>query len=87
MTNVKMKTVRFRMIRTEMWEPKCQVPAHMNEDEALEYATENYSDAMHDEYLHKNTYDQELEASVINLDVPVEEQYPQSLVHEVLTVN
>ena len=82
MTSIKMKTVRFRMIRTEMWEPECQVPAHMNEDEAMEYATENYSDSMHDEYMHKYTYDQETELSVIELDVPLDEQKDCSLVHE-----
>ena len=82
MTSIKMKTVRFRMIRTEMWEPECQVPAHMNEDEAMEYATENYSDPMYDEYLHKYTYDQETEFSVIELDVPLGEQKDRSLVHE-----
>ncbi len=82
MTSIKMKTVRFRMIRTEMWEPECQVPAHMNEDEAMEYATENYSDPMYDEYMHKYTYDQETELSVIELDVPLGEQKDCSLVHE-----
>ena len=60
------RTVRLMVTREEVWFPEYDVPAHMTDDEALDYIIEEASDYIFDEYLHKYTYDQDTHVSVMD---------------------
>ena len=59
------RTVKFMVTREEVWFPEYDVPAHMTDDEAVDYIKAEVSDYMFDEYLHKYTYDAETHVSVV----------------------
>ena len=60
------RTVKLMVTRQEVWFPEYDVPAHMTDDEALDYIIEEASDYIFDEYLHKYTYDQDTHVSVMD---------------------
>ena len=60
------RTVRLMVTREEVWFPEYDVPAHMTDDEALDYIKAEVSDYIFDEYLHKYTYDQDTHVSVMD---------------------
>ena len=60
------RTVKLMVTREEVWFPEYDVPAHMTDDEALEYIHAEAPDDVFDEYLNKYTYDQETHVSVVD---------------------
>lgn len=53
------RKIQLMVTRREEWYPVFEVPAHLDNDEAYEWVMEHFSDEVHDEYLHKYTYEQE----------------------------
>jgi hypothetical protein len=56
---MKTREVTFKVTRHEWWYPVYKVPAHLTNDEALEYVQDKQPDEMYDEYNNKHTYEQE----------------------------
>ena len=61
------KTVTFKVVREETWYPEYEVPAHLDDDEVLEYISNEAPDSVFDEMQHKSTLHTEVDIQ------PVEE--------------
>tara|TARA_R110000796_G_C14216222_1_gene393970 strand:- start:244 stop:453 length:210 start_codon:yes stop_codon:yes gene_type:complete len=61
----KTRSLHLMVSRTECWYPNVEVPAHLDDDEAIEWAMEHRSDEIYDEYLHKYTYDSDTMTQVV----------------------
>ena len=61
----KTRSLHLMVSRTECWYPKVEVPAKLDDDEALEWAMGHRSDEIYDEYLHKHTYDSDTMTQVV----------------------
>ena len=53
------RKIQLKVERHEWWYPVFEVPAHLDNDAAYEWVMKHFSDEVHDEYLHKYTYEQE----------------------------
>lgn len=72
------RTVKLMVTREEVWFPEFDVPAHMTDDEALEYIYAEAPDEVFDEYLNKYTYDQKLMVTRNGTHVSVVEKGPEA---------
>ena len=54
------RTVTFKIVRKETWYPEYEVPAHLDDDEALEYIHEHRPDQVLDEMCNKYTLETEI---------------------------
>lgn len=52
----KTRHLNLMVSRMECWYPNVDVPAHLDDEQALEWAMEHRSNEIYDEYLHKYTY-------------------------------
>ena len=59
------RMLHLRVSRTESWYPIVDVPAHLDDEQALEWAMEHCSDEIYDEYLHKYTYDSDTMTQIV----------------------
>lgn len=61
----KTRSLHLMVTRTECWYPNVDVPAHLDDDEALRWAMEHRSDEIYDEYLHKYSYDSDTTTQIV----------------------
>jgi len=61
----KTRTLRLMVSREETWYPEIEVPAQLDDDDALEWAMRHRSDEIYDECLNKRTYDSDTMTQVV----------------------
>ena len=59
------KTVTFKVVREETWYPEYEVPAHLDNDEVLEYIHNEVPDEVFDEMLNKYTLNTDLDVEIV----------------------
>mgnify|MGYP001447794955 CR=1 FL=1 len=59
------KTVTFKVVREETWYPEYEVPAHLDDDEVLEYIHHEVPDEVFDEMLNKYTLNTDLDVEIV----------------------
>ena len=60
-----MKTVKFQVVREEVWYPECEVPAHLEGDELIEYISNEAPASVFDEMCHKSSLDTDTYIQVV----------------------
>jgi len=63
---MKTRKVTFKVTRHECWYPEYEVPAHMTDDEALEYVQTERPEEVYDERNNKDTYDQDCWSELVD---------------------
>lgn len=61
----KTRSLHLIVSREECWYPKVEVPAHLDDYDALEWAREHLNHEIYNEYLHKHTYDSDTTTEVL----------------------
>ena len=59
------KTVTFKVVREETWYPEYEVPAHLDDDEVLEYIHNEVPDEVFDEMRNKYTLDTDVFVEIV----------------------
>jgi hypothetical protein len=59
------KTVTFKVVREETWYPEYEVPAHLDDDEVLEYISNEAPDSVFDEMRNKCTLDTDVFVEIV----------------------
>ena len=59
------KTVTFKVVREETWYPEYEVPAHLDDDEVLEYIHHEVPDEVFDEMLNKYTLNTDIDVEIV----------------------
>jgi len=59
------KTVTFKVVREETWYPEYEVPAHLDNDEVLEYIHNEVPDKVFDEMLNKYTLNTDIDVEIV----------------------
>jgi hypothetical protein len=59
------KTVKFQVVREEVWYPECEVPAHLEGDELIEYISNEGPASVFDEMCHKSSLDTDTYIQVV----------------------
>ena len=63
------KTVKFKVVREETWYPEYEVPAHLDDDEVMEYIHHEVPDKVFDEMLNKYTLNTDFDVEIVEEDV------------------
>jgi hypothetical protein len=59
------KTVTFKVVREETWYPEYEVPAHLDDDEVLEYIHHEVPDEVFDEMRNKYTLNTDIDVEIV----------------------
>tara|TARA_R110002073_G_C9323567_1_gene568609 strand:+ start:625 stop:825 length:201 start_codon:yes stop_codon:yes gene_type:complete len=59
------KTVTFKVVREETWYSAAIVPAHLNDDEVMEYIHHEVPDEVFDEMRNKYTLDTDIDVEIV----------------------
>jgi len=59
------RTVTFKVLREETWYPEYEVPANLDDDEALEYIHNERPDQVFDEMSNKYTLDTNVNVKIL----------------------
>ena len=59
------KTVTFKVVREETWYPEYEVPAHLDNDEVLEYIHHEVPDEVFDEMRNKYTLNTDIDVEIV----------------------
>ena len=63
---MEMRKVTLKVTRHECWYPEYEVPAHMTDDEALEYVQTERPEEVYDECNNEDTYDQDCWSELVD---------------------
>jgi hypothetical protein len=64
-----MKTVKFQVVRQEVWYPEYEVPAHLEGDELIEYISNEAPASVFDEMCKQGTLDTEFNNEIYSIHV------------------